>query len=98
MKQLTSTEIAQVAGAMVSFGGISATKVRIMVTDDSHFTVPGLLNGQQINATFYADKVLDLEGHLLTSDLNAPFSHNGHLYKAEAIVGGHIYTILFNQG
>ncbi|MGE3318898.1 MAG: hypothetical protein AB7I18_06340 [Candidatus Berkiella sp.] len=97
MKQLTRAEVASISGAMVSFGGISATKVRIMVTDDSHFTVPGLLNGQQINATFYADKVVDLEGHLLTSDLTLPFSHNGHLYKADAILGGHIYTIWFNQ-
>jgi len=98
MKQLTLTEVSCVSGAMVSFGGISATKVRILVTDDSHFTVPGLLNGQQINATFYANKVVDLNGQPLTSDLTLPFSHNGHLFKADAIADGHIYTIYFNQG
>ena len=98
MKQLTEVQAKHVAGAMVSFGGISATKVRIMVTDDSEFTVPGLLNGQQINARFYADKVVDVLGQSLSDDLTTPFSHNGHLYQAEAIPGGHIYTIYFNQG
>lgn len=98
MKQLTQHETVQVAGAMVSFGGISATKIRIMVTDDSVFPVPGLLNGQQINARFYADKVMGFDGQLLSDDLTSPFSHNGHLYQAEPIPGGHIYTIYFNQG
>ncbi len=98
MKTLTQAQMRQVVAGMVSFGGISAAKVRILVTDDSEFTVPGLLNGQQINATFYANKVVDSEGKSLTSDLSAPFSHNGPLYHAEAIAGGHIYTLYFNQG
>lgn len=95
---LTRAQTQQVAAGMVSFGGISATKVRILVTDDSEFTVPALLNGQQINATFYANNVVDNDGKSLTSDLSAPFSHNGHLYHAQAITGGHIYTLYFNQG
>jgi len=98
MKALTELQTKQVAGAMVSFGGISSTKVRILVTEDSEFTVPGLLNGQQINAQFYANKVVDSHGQLIANDLTSPFSHNGHLYQAEAIDGGHIYTIYFNQG
>ncbi len=98
MRQLTQNEATQVSGAMVSFGGISSTKIRIMVTDDSEFPVPGLLNGQQINARFYADKVLGADGQLLSGDLTVPFSYNGHLYQAEPIPGGHIYTIYFNQG
>lgn len=98
MKFLTQSEAQRVSGAMVSFGGISATKIRILVTEDSEFTVPGLLNGQQINAHFYANKVVDANGQLLTQDLTSPFSHNGHLYEAQAIPDGHIYTIYFNQG
>jgi hypothetical protein len=98
MRQLTQQEAVQISGAMVSFGGISSTKIKIMITDDSEFTVPGLLNGQQINARFYADKVVDVNGQLISNDLTTPFSHNGHLYQAEAISGGHIYTIYFNQG
>lgn len=98
MKDLTQYETQRVSGGMVSFGGISATKIRILVTEDSEFTVPGLLNGQQINARFYADKVVDTNGQLLTQDLTRPFSHNGHLYEAQAIPDGHIYTIYFNQG
>ncbi|HRE32443.1 MAG TPA: hypothetical protein PLD88_10755 [Candidatus Berkiella sp.] len=98
MKTLSRQEMEHVYGGMVSFGGISPTTVRILVTDDSTFTVPGLLNGQQINATFYANNVNDINGNSLTADLNLPFSYNGHLFQAEAINGGHIYTIYFNQG
>lgn len=98
MKSLTLRQTKQVSGAMVSFGGISATKVRILVTDDSEFTVPGLLNGQQINARFYANNVVDINNQSLTNDLTLPFSHNGHLYHAEVVPGGHIYTIYFNKG
>lgn len=98
MKHLTQCEAQQVSGAMVSFGGISATKIRILVTEDSEFTVPSLLNGQQINARFYADKVVDANGQLLSQNLSTPFSHNGHLFEAQAIPDGHIYTIYFNQG
>lgn len=98
MQILTCLQTQRVTGAMVSFGGISATKVQILVTDDSELAVPGLLNGQQINATFYANDVVNNHGQSLTSDLAAPFSYNGHLYQAQAITGGHIYTLYFNQG
>ncbi len=98
MKILTCLHTQRVTGGMVSFGGISATNVKILVTDDSELAIPGLLNGQQINATFYANHVVDNNGKSLTSDLTTPFSHNGHLYQAQAIAGGHIYTLYFNQG
>ncbi|MCS5710104.1 hypothetical protein [Candidatus Berkiella aquae] len=98
MITLSQQETERVSGGMVSFGGISSTKVLILVTDDSTFTVPGLLNGQQINATFSANNVSDVNGVSLTTDLSLPFSHNGHLFQAEPINGGHIYTIYFNQG
>ncbi|MCS5709846.1 hypothetical protein [Candidatus Berkiella aquae] len=98
MRNLNKNEIHQVSGANTTVLKLTAVEMDILVTHSTRFVGSGTYGGHRLNMIIYANEIHDLNDQLLPFNLSEPVYYNGHKIMANAIDGGHIYKILFNQG